>query len=86
MDEPTASLPEHEVENLFRVVRELKSQGVGIVYISHRLDELYALADRRDRAARRPDHGHAADEGRRAAELIRLMVGHESPRSFRSAT
>jgi len=46
MDEPTASLPEHEVENLFRVVRELKSHGVGILYISHRLDELYALADR----------------------------------------
>src|SRR5262245_59509594 len=77
MDEPTASLPEHEVANLFRVVRELKSQGVGIVYISHRLDELYALADRvtvlRDgqTVATRP----MKDVDR--AELIRLMVGRE---------
>ena len=77
MDEPTASLPEHEVANLFRVVRELKSQGVGIVYISHRLDELYALADRvtvlRDgqTIATRPMN----DVDR--AELIRLMVGRE---------
>ncbi len=77
MDEPTASLPEHEVANLFRVVRELKSQGVGIVYISHRLDELYALADRvtvlRDgqTVATRP-----MKEVERP-ELIRLMVGRE---------
>jgi len=77
MDEPTASLPEHEVENLFRVVRELKGQGVGIVYVSHRLDELYALADRvtvlRDgqTVATRP----MKDVER--PELIRLMVGRE---------
>jgi rhamnose transport system ATP-binding protein len=77
MDEPTASLPEHEVANLFRVVRDLKSQGVGIVYISHRLDELYALADRvtvlRDgqTVATRP-----MKEVERP-ELIRLMVGRE---------
>ncbi|HEV3026936.1 MAG TPA: sugar ABC transporter ATP-binding protein [Planctomycetota bacterium] len=77
MDEPTASLPEHEVENLFRVVRELRSQGVGILYISHRLDELYALADRvtvlRDgqTVATRPIR-----EVERP-ELIRLMVGRE---------
>jgi rhamnose transport system ATP-binding protein len=77
MDEPTASLPEHEVENLFRVVRELKSHGVGILYISHRLDELYALADRvtvlRDgqTVATRP-----MQEVERP-ELIRMMVGRE---------
>ena len=77
MDEPTASLPEHEVANLFRVVRDLKSQGVGIIYISHRLVELYALADRvtvlRDgqTVATRP-----MKEVERP-ELIRLMVGRE---------
>jgi rhamnose transport system ATP-binding protein len=77
MDEPTASLPEHEVENLFRVVRDLKAQGVGIIYISHRLDELYALADRvtvlRDgqTVATKPMKDMAR------AELIRLMVGRE---------
>ena len=46
MDEPTASLTQKEVELLFAVVRELRSSGVGIIYISHRLDEIFALADR----------------------------------------
>ena len=46
MDEPTASLSDTEVENLFRVIRELKGQGVGIIYISHRLEELPQIADR----------------------------------------
>jgi len=77
MDEPTASLPEHEVANLFRVVRELKSQGVGIIYISHRLDELYALADRvtvlRDGQTIATRPMKEVDR----AELIRLMVGRE---------
>ena len=46
MDEPTASLTQKEVDLLFAVVRELRSSGVGIIYISHRLDEIFALADR----------------------------------------
>ena len=46
MDEPTASLTQQEVNLLFAVVRELRSSGVGIIYISHRLDEIFALADR----------------------------------------
>jgi rhamnose transport system ATP-binding protein len=46
MDEPTASLTRQEVDLLFAVVRELRSSGVGIIYISHRLDEIFELADR----------------------------------------
>ena len=46
MDEPTASLTQKEVELLFTVVRELRSNGVGVIYISHRLDEIFQLADR----------------------------------------
>jgi rhamnose transport system ATP-binding protein len=75
LDEPTASLSDREVENLFRVIRELRGQGVGMVYISHRLEELPQIADRvtvlRDgsyvgtRAMKDVDRG----------ELIRLMVG-----------
>ncbi|RIK55758.1 MAG: D-xylose ABC transporter ATP-binding protein [Chloroflexi bacterium] len=46
MDEPTASLTAHDVEILFGIVRRLRDQGVGIIYISHRLDEVFELADR----------------------------------------
>jgi ribose transport system ATP-binding protein len=46
MDEPTAALTEAEIEELFRIIRDLKSKGVGIVYISHRLEELKRICDR----------------------------------------
>lgn len=46
MDEPTASLTAHDVNILFGIVRRLREQGVGIIYISHRLDEVFELADR----------------------------------------
>jgi ABC-type sugar transport system ATPase subunit len=46
MDEPTATLTPPEVEKLFAIIRELKAQGIGIIYISHRLEEIDALADR----------------------------------------
>ena len=77
LDEPTASLTEPEVEALFRIIATLRTEGVGIIYISHRLEEIAAIADRvtvlRDgqsiatRAMREVDR----------AELIRLMVGRE---------
>jgi len=77
MDEPTASLSEREVERLLRTIRDLRQQGVGVIYITHRLDELFQVADRvtvlRDGAlvATRPvgELNHAG--------LIRLMVGRE---------
>ncbi len=77
MDEPTASLTNQEVESLFTVIRELRAQRVGIIYISHRLDELFAIADRvtvlrdGDAIATRP----MTEVDR--PELIRLMVGRE---------
>lgn len=46
MDEPTASLSKHEVDALFALVGRLKAQGIAIIYISHRMDELYRIADR----------------------------------------
>jgi rhamnose transport system ATP-binding protein len=77
MDEPTASLSDREVENLFRVIKELKRQGVGIIYISHRLEELPTIADRvtvlRDGAW---IGTHAMAEVNRS-DLIRTMVGRE---------
>jgi ribose transport system ATP-binding protein len=46
MDEPTASLAKHEAEGLFALIERLKAKGIAIVYISHRMDEIYAIADR----------------------------------------
>lgn len=77
MDEPTASLADREVESLFRVVALLRSQGVGIVYISHRLEEISAIADRV--TVLRDGHTIATRDMKDVdrAELIRLMVGRE---------
>ena len=46
LDEPTASLPADEVERLFDAIRPLRDQGVGMIYVSHRLDEIFRIADR----------------------------------------
>jgi inositol transport system ATP-binding protein len=45
MDEPTSAITDKEVENLFRVIRDLKDQGKGIIYISHKMDEIFQIAD-----------------------------------------
>ena len=46
LDEPTASLPADEVERLFAAIRPLREKGVGMIYVSHRLDEIFRIADR----------------------------------------
>jgi ribose transport system ATP-binding protein len=46
MDEPSAALTENELQNLFKVIRRLRSEGVGIIYISHRLEEIFEIGDR----------------------------------------
>jgi rhamnose transport system ATP-binding protein len=77
MDEPTASLTQREQLRLFSVVRELRTAGVGVIYISHRLEEIFALADRvtvlRDGASVGTHPVNTMDE----AALIKLMVGRE---------
>src|SRR5439155_1252316 len=75
-----------EVNNLFRVIGELRSQGVGILYISHRLDELYQIADRVTvlRDGQTVSSCALADIDR--AELIRRMVGREIATVFPKRT
>ena len=58
MDEPTAVLTDQETENLFRLIAELKARGVGIVYVSHRMDEIFRLADRVTVMSRRQVRRH----------------------------
>ena len=77
MDEPTASLAEEETQNLYRVIASLRERGVGIIYISHRLEELSIVADRVTvlRDGEYVGTQPMAEVDRR--ELIRLMVGRE---------
>ena len=63
LDEPSAILTDAEIEVLFAVVRRLTEAGVSVIYISHRLDELFRIAARGHRHARRPDHRHLPDRG-----------------------
>ena len=77
MDEPTASLSELEVVRLFEVVARLKSQNVGIIYISHRLEEILAIADRVTVLRDGSTVGTHAREGLKRATLINLMIGRE---------
>ncbi|MEK7723723.1 MAG: sugar ABC transporter ATP-binding protein [Acidobacteriota bacterium] len=82
LDEPTASLSEEDTNNLFRVIRELKAKGVGMIYISHRLEELPVIADRVTvlRDGETIDTKEVKDVGR--DEMIRLMVGRELSQVF----
>jgi rhamnose transport system ATP-binding protein len=77
MDEPTASLTDREVERLFGVVRRLREQGVGIIYISHRLEEVFAIADRITVLRDGETVATVARQEVTPAELIRLMAGRE---------
>ena len=77
MDEPSATLTQFELENLFTLIRRLKGQGLGIVYISHRLEEVFRIADRVTvlRDAQRIG-SHLISQINRHI-LIREMVGRE---------
>ncbi len=83
LDEPTASLPADEVVRLFTALRRLRARGVGMIYVSHRLDEVFVIADRmvvlRD--------GRVAGErrltGTTPEETILLIVGREPSQVFR---
>ena len=76
-DEPTSSLADHEVEALFGLIRRLRDDGVAVVYVSHRMPEIFAVADRvavlrdgrcvGDRLVSQTDH----------TELVRMMVGRD---------
>ncbi len=82
MDEPTASLAEGDVARLMAIVRRLRERGVGIVYVSHRLPEIFALADRvtvlRDGACIGTRHVAEVTE----ATLISMMVGRSIDQLF----
>jgi len=77
MDEPTASLTQKEQHLLFGVVRDLRANGVGVVYISHRLEEIFALADRVTVLRDGESVGTHPVKDLTEAAMIQLMVGRE---------
>ena len=82
MDEPTAALSTHEVEKLFAIARNLRAQGIGIIYVSHRLDEIFALCDR---VTVMRDGEHIATQPTTELtreRLIELMVGRKLEAEF----
>ena len=82
MDEPTAALASGEVERLFRVIRELRGHGIGVLLVSHRLDEVMAIADRvtvmRDGATL----GTWPARDLTRERLVELMVGRSLDQEF----
>ncbi len=84
LDEPTAVLPPHEVGRLFEIIRGLRERGAGILYVSHRLDEVFELADRvtvlrgGQRVIARPV------EGLTKQELVVHMLGDEARAHYRA--
>lgn len=77
MDEPTSSLTEKEVEFLFKTIEHLKSNGVGIVYISHRMAELFRITDRITVLRDGQYIGTRETKDTNIDELISMMVGRE---------
>jgi ABC-type sugar transport system ATPase subunit len=62
LDEPTAALTDAEVETLFGILNDLRARGVAMIYISHKLDEVFRLSDSHYGPARRPDDRHQLDQ------------------------
>ncbi len=82
MDEPSAALTSHEVSRLFAIIEELKRQGIGVVYISHRLDEIFTVADRVTVLRDGMNVGERPIAQVTRQELIELMVGRELSDEF----
>ena len=82
LDEPTSSLTEDEVEHLFRIIDQLTAEGVGIIYISHKMDEILRISD--DVTVMRDGQWVATKPAKELTmdEIIRLMVNREMSNRF----
>ncbi|WP_121640554.1 sugar ABC transporter ATP-binding protein [Virgibacillus sp. Bac330] len=77
MDEPTAALTEHEIENFFHVIKKLQADGVSIVYISHRMEEIFEICDRITVLRDGQYIGTKATPNTSFEEIVKMMVGRE---------
>lgn len=85
MDEPSAALTPNEVERLFAIIRDLRSKGIGVIYISHRLDEIFEIADRITVLRDGQHVGDAMVHEIDRQKMIEMMVGREIQREFPKA-
>ena len=85
MDEPTSAISDHEVALLFQIISDLKAKGVAIVYISHKLNELFEIADRYAVLRDGEKIGEGRMEGTSHDQLIQMMVGRNLTDSFRKS-
>lgn len=85
MDEPTAALTEQESAKLHQIIRNLKQRGKAIVYISHKLDEVFAVCDEVSVLRDGKFIGHAPITGIDSEGLIQMMVGRKLEEKFRRA-
>lgn len=86
MDEPTSALTENETEKLFHLMELLQKQSMGIVFISHKLEEIYRICSKVQVLRDGKDMGEYAIEGISENELIKLMVGREISERFATKT
>lgn len=77
MDEPTSAISEHEIKVLFELIRSLKAQGVAIVYITHKLDELFQIADSVTVLRDGRLVGSSSIEDVTHDDIVRMMVGRD---------
>ena len=82
MDEPTSSLTESEVKKLFEIIRDLKSKGIGIVFISHKLSEIKEIGDRISILKDGNYVGTWNVSDLSEEDMVRLMVGRELEKSY----
>ncbi len=77
LDEPTSSLDDHEVENLFNVMRQLKADGVGIIFVTHFLEQVYAVCDKITVLRNGALQGQYTISELPRLKLVQAMLGHE---------
>lgn len=82
MDEPTAALTDREIETLFKTIRDLQKKGVSFIYISHRMEEIFALCDRITVLRDGEFAGEKIIRDTSFEEIVQMMVGRELGQRF----
>ncbi|PSJ39265.1 ribonucleotide-diphosphate reductase subunit alpha [Zobellella taiwanensis] len=82
LDEPTATLTPSEAEHLFKIMRELKSQGVGMIFISHHMEEIYEICDRITVLRDGCGVGECEVKSTEVDDLVEMMVGRKIENNF----